>query len=421
MMSIIDTFTDKRSQKSSAYRNRKGKLDGGSAVAGVVVGISLCAAFWAGHHFWPGQQVPTQATGLPAANQPLAGQVAVPPAALAFGPKTIANIATQANKSVVNIDTASTYTVSESPMMHPFDMFGNQFGFGFPDQQQVPRQFQRRGAGTGVIIRSNGFILTNNHVVGDATDIKVTLADKRSFKGKVVGKDNFTDLALVKIDATDLPVAKLGTSKDIEAGDWAIAIGSPMGLDHTVTLGIVSALGRSLYDLKNNVELIQTDAAINPGNSGGPLLNISGEVIGINTAIRGDAQNIGFAIPVDIARDVADQLLESGKIARPYLGIYMQELETQLAKSLGLPANTKGVVLRKIGPGSPADKAGLQPGDVIQKVDGKTVATSKEVQDLVRKHKVGDTINMLVLREGQLSAVDVKIGDYPTQDRLDRN
>lgn len=402
-------------------RNRNGKLDSGSAIAGAVVGVGLCTAFWAGHQFWPGQTTNQQATGLPAQTAPLGSSVAIPPAAIAFGPKTIANIATEANRSVVNIDTASTYTISESPMVHPFDFFGNGFGFGNPEQQGVPRQFQRRGAGTGVIIRSNGYILTNNHVVGDATDIKVTLRDKRTFKGKVVGKDNFTDLALVKIDAKDLPVAKIGTSKDIEAGDWAIAIGSPMGLDHTVTLGIISALGRSLYDLRNNVELIQTDAAINPGNSGGPLLNINGEVVGINTAIRGDAQNIGFAIPIDIAKEVADQLLESGRIARPYLGIYMQELNGQLAKSLGLPENTKGVVLARVGKDSPADRAGLQQGDVIEKVDGKTVATSKDVQEMVRKHKVGDTINMLVLRDGNLNPVEVKIGDYPTQDRLDRN
>ncbi len=416
MMSIIEQ--DKKAKK---IRNKNGKLHAGSLAAGTAVGIGLCAAFWAGHQFWPGQQVPTQATGLPAATAPLSSGVSVPPAALAFGPKTIANIATEANKSVVNIDTASTYTVSESPMMRQFDFFGNSFGFGFPEQQEIPRQFQRRGAGTGVIIRPNGLILTNNHVVGNATDIKVTLADKRSFKGKVVGKDSFTDLALVKIEATDLPVAKLGTSKDIEAGDWAIAIGSPMGLDHTVTLGIVSALGRSLYDIRNNVELIQTDAAINPGNSGGPLLNIAGEVIGINTAIRGDAQNIGFAIPIDIAKDVANQLLESGKIARPYLGIYMQELNGQLAKALGLPENIKGVFLKGVGKDSPAEKGGLQAGDVIQKVDGKTVVTSKDVQDLVRKHKVGDTINMLVMRDGQLTPIDVKIGDYPNTEQLERN
>ena len=185
-------------------------------------------------------------------------------------------------------------------------------------------------------------------------DIKVTLNDKRTFKGTVVGRDSLTDLAIVKIEAKNLPAARFGTSKTIRPGDWAIAIGSPLGLDHTVTLGIISALGRSLSDLNNSVELIQTDAAINPGNSGGPLLNIHGDVVGVNTAIRGDAQNIGFAIPVDVAKDVAAQLLAHGTIARPYLGIFMQELDEKLAHSLALSPSTKGVIIAGIAPDSPA-------------------------------------------------------------------
>lgn len=225
-----------------------------------------------------------------------------PAITLKIGDNAIADIAESAAPSVVNIDTQMSVSMPRD-VFHNGRGFGNFeffFGPGFQGLPQEPRRFESRGSGSGVIVRKDGYILTNNHVVKNATAIKVTLNDKQVFKGKVVGRDSFTDLALVKIDAQDLPVARFGSSKALRPGDWAIAIGSPLGLDHTVTLGIVSALGRSLADLNNNVELIQTDAAINPGNSGGPLLNIHGEVIGINTAIRSDAQNIGFAIPIFI-------------------------------------------------------------------------------------------------------------------------
>jgi S1-C subfamily serine protease len=207
----------------------------------------------------------------------------------------------------------------------------------------------------------------------------------------------------------------LGTSKNLRPGDWAIAIGSPLGLDHTVTLGIVSALGRSLSDISslNNVELIQTDAAINPGNSGGPLLNIHGEVIGINTAIRQDGQNIGFAIPVDVFKGVADELIENGKVSRAYVGVYMQPMDKRLAKSLGVPETQSGVLVAGVQPGSPAEQAGLQREDIIQRVDGTEVESSQTVQTLVRKHKPGETISFLVLRDGKLIPIDVTIGEYP--------
>lgn len=350
-----------------------------------------------------------------------AGGAAVPPVpapssprlpALALGANTIADIAEQAAASVVNIDTSTSVALPDSPFQFFAPGFdGFEFYFGQP-QPGVPRKFESRGSGTGVIIRADGYILTNNHVVKSASEIKVRLNDKRTFKGRVVGRDRFTDLALVKIDAQGLPVARLGTSKSIRPGDWAIAIGSPLGLDHTVTLGIVSALGRSL-DGVNNVELIQTDAAINPGNSGGPLLNIRGEVIGINTAIRSDAQNIGFAVPVDVAQSVVSDLLEHGAVSRPYLGIYMQEMDEKLARSLGLAPDTAGVVVIRVGQGSPAQASGLLAGDVIQRIDGKPVGTAKEIQNIVRSHKVGDVLNMLVLRNGSLSGRSVKIGEYP--------
>jgi Do/DeqQ family serine protease len=382
-----------------------------SFLVGLIVG-GIC--FWAGHQFWP-QNSANKATNiissLPRKNQPDIER-------LPFGETTIADIASKAVESVVNIDTSSSITIANSPFSnHPLNEFDFFFGPSMNPFQgpSLPRKFEQRGAGSGIIIRSDGYILTNNHVVQKADNIKVTLNNNSSFQGKVIGRDAFTDLALVKIEANNLPVARLGSSKGLRPGDWAIAIGSPLGLSHTVTLGIISAIGRSLGGVASSIELIQTDAAINPGNSGGPLLNIHGEVIGLNVAIRGDGQNIGFAIPIDIAKTTSEELLAHGSIARPYLGIYMQDINDELAQSLGLAANTKGVIIAHVGPNSPADKAGINQGDVIQKIDGKSVTESKEVQKIIRSHKPGEKLNMLILRDNTLSAIPVTLGNHPGQ------
>lgn len=381
--------------RDSVEANPRKKFSSGSALFGLVSGLLIAAAFYGGYHFGFGQGAPQ--TGTSAPPSPIVGKLPI------GGENIIADIAAASTPAVVNIDTRTSVTVAD----HPF----NQFGLNDLFEQRRPKKYESHGSGSGVIIRPDGYILTNNHVVQQADEIKVTLADKRTFMGKVVGKDKYTDLALVKIDASNLKAAKLGVSKDLRPGDWAIAIGSPLGLSQTVTLGIVSALGRSISNL-NAVELVQTDAAINPGNSGGPLLNIRGEVIGINTAIRGDGQNIGFAIPIDVARNVADQLVKDGSIKHPYLGIAMQDLEPKLARYMGLAAGTKGVVVVKVEPGSPADSAGLVSGDIIQKVDGKTVGTSKEIQTLVRARKPGQSLNLVVLREQEAVPVEVKVGNF---------
>lgn len=395
-------------------RRAKGKMECSSLLVGILGGLLLAASFWCGHELWPRKPIQLQP------QQDSFKTITVQPngATLPFGENAVADIAAEARKCVVSIQTKGTVSVPDAPFHFnlPFKEF--EFFFG-PDSQpfggrQFQRKFESQGTGSGVVFRKDGYILTNNHVV-QADDISVAFDDKRVFKGKVIGRDSYTDLALIKIDATNLPVAKFGSSKSIRPGDWAIAIGSPLGLDHTVTFGIVSALGRSLSDVGSNVELIQTDAAINPGNSGGPLLNIHGEVIGLNTAIRGDAQNVGFAIPVNVAKDVATKLLEHGSIARAYLGIYMQDLDATLCKSLGLEEKTKGVLIARVSPGSPADKAGVQQGDVVKKIDGKPMETSKQVQELVRSHKPNDTISLLLWRNGALSAISIKIGDYPIE------
>jgi Do/DeqQ family serine protease len=392
------------------------RASGTARTFGTFIGGLLCGGliFWAGHEFWPNPgSVKLNGSGSGLSPVSMSGKVS----SEALTRNTISNIASEASKSVVNINTQTEVADEASPFG------GNGFHFFFNDQQPDaeglpnPHKMRELGSGSGVIIRPDGYILTNNHVVRKATDIKVTLSDKRTFNAKVVGRDSFTDLALLKVDATDLPAAKLGDSKNIRPGDFAIAIGSPVGLDQTVTMGIVSALGRSLTSVGNGISLIQTDAAINPGNSGGPLINIDGEVVGINTAIRGDAQNIGFSIPIDIANKVANDLLEHKNPSHPYIGILMKDMDEELAKSLGVSAASKGVVVARVQATSPAAQAGLQVGDLIQKVDGQLVSSSKELQTMVRNHKTGDDLHFLILRGNSLEAVTVKIGDFPSDEK----
>lgn len=320
---------------------------------------------------------------------------------LSMAENTIADIAEEASKSVVNIN------VRTNAQVHPML---EMMGISVPPQE---------GVGSGIIVKSNGYILTNNHVAGDASDILVTLNDKRKFKGKVVGRDVYTDLAVIKIDANDLPVAKLGVSKTLRPGDWVIAIGSPMGIDHTVTMGIISGVGRNLVNEGSRVELIQTDAAINRGNSGGPLINIRGEVIGLNELIINPqvAQNMCFAIPVDVFKDVTDNLISGKKVLHPYVGLGMQDLDEELARAMGLPKGVHGVVVIQVVPDSPAERSNLAMADVIQKVDGKDVSTAQEVKDVIKSHKPGDRLTMLVLRAGKLMPIDVVVGEFKMDDR----
>lgn len=380
----------------SSTRNKTGSSNLVFLLAGAVLGAII---FWAGHQFWPQEpQNSLKQVESTTSESKFNG---------ALGESTIADIAMEAEKSVVNINTSTRFVLAESP-----------FGLFMPS---VPRQFEQKGAGSGFVIRSDGYILTNNHVVENAQNITVTMHDKQIYPGEVVGRDKLTDLAVIKIKAKGLPVAKLGNSENLRPGDWVIAIGSPLGLEQTVTLGIVSALGRSLEGkLSQSVHLIQTDAAINPGNSGGPLLNIRGEVVGVNTAIRGDAQNIGFAIPVSIARDIADELLEKGKVGHPYLGIFMQDLTPPVAEQLGIDPNLKGTLVVRLARNGPAYNSGLRPADVITKLEGKEIKTSQDVQKLVTGYKPGDEVSTTVMRNGKAIDLRIKIGEMPEQQVLVR-
>ncbi|MBD2204478.1 trypsin-like peptidase domain-containing protein [Calothrix sp. FACHB-1219] len=289
------------------------------------------------------------------------------------------------------------------------------------DEQPMPEERIERGTGSGFILSANGELLTNAHVVADTDTVQVTLKDGRSFEGKVLGVDPVTDVAVVKIPASKLPTVKLGTSQNLIPGQWAIAIGNPLGLDNTVTIGIISATDRTSAQVgvpEKRVSFIQTDAAINPGNSGGPLLNAQGEVIGVNTAIRADAQGLGFAIPIETAARIANELFTKGRVEHPFLGVEMTDLTPTKKQQINQENQLNiqqdaGVVIKGTLDDSPAKQAGLLPGDVIQKINGKPVKTSAQVQRLVESSSVGDTLEIEVNRNGKTQTFKVQSGAYP--------
>ncbi|HEX9899037.1 MAG TPA: Do family serine endopeptidase [Candidatus Methylomirabilis sp.] len=316
--------------------------------------------------------------------------------------------------SVVNISTVTTGK-GRAPT-EQFRPFGNDpFFRDFFDRffEGMPRRRQQASLGSGVIIEKSGLILTNNHVVKDADEITVKFANKQEVKGKVVGTDAKTDLAVIRVSAKeDLPVATLGNSDTLQVGEWAIAIGNPFGLDHTLTVGVISATGRSEVGIAAYENFIQTDASINPGNSGGPLLNVRGEVIGINTAIVASGQGIGFAIPVNMARKVMEDLVKKGKVTRGWLGIGIQPLTPELAKSFGVSAD-EGILVNQIMPKSPAEAAGLKVGDLILTLDGKPIKDARQMQRLVAEAEIGKTIAVIVLRDKTKRALKVQVGEMP--------
>jgi len=316
--------------------------------------------------------------------------------------------------AVVNISTTSIVHQRQfSPFQGPFgknEPFGEFFKKFFGNQPQG--EYKRRGLGSGFIVSSDGYVVTNNHVVDGAKDIEVVLADESKYKAKVVGTDPKTDLALLKIKAPgELPYVKFGNSDALEIGDWVLAIGNPFGLGHTVTAGIVSAKGRVLgmgsYD-----DFVQTDAPINPGNSGGPLFNLRGEVMGVNTAIIARGQGIGFAIPSNIAENIIKQLKGNGRVVRGWLGVNIQEMTPEIAEGLGVKGD-KGVLIAGVTPGSPAAKAGLKRGDIILSLGGKKITKLTDITILAASSAPGTTMRLQVLRDGKEMNVDVKLGKFP--------
>jgi S1-C subfamily serine protease len=311
--------------------------------------------------------------------------------------------------SVVRIDAART--IAFNPRRSP----------RYPNP--LPEGRIEEGTGSGFIISADGRLITNAHVVEGADQVQVTLRDGRTYPGEVMGVDSITDIAAIKIDAENLPAVTFGDSERLLPGQWAIAIGNPLGLDNTVTVGIISATGRSSAQIgiaDKRVRFIQTDAAINPGNSGGPLLNAEGEVIGVNTAIRADAQGLGFAIPIETARRIAEQLFTNGQAEHPFIGIQMIDLtptnRSNIAQELGITLDeqlTAGVVVVDIVPNSPASRSELQSGDVIVSVNNQAITTGAEVQDQVESSQIGDSLIFRVNRAGRAEMIEVETGAMP--------
>jgi Do/DeqQ family serine protease len=304
--------------------------------------------------------------------------------------------------AVVNISAARMAAVRDlGPLFE--DFFGDLF------RQHPPLQRKEQSLGSGFILSADGYILTNDHVVKGAAEIKVKLSDQRIYDGKVVGSDPHTDVAVIKIEAQEkLPTVVLGDSDTLKVGQWALAIGNPFGLDRTLTVGVISATGRANIGIEDYEDFIQTDASINPGNSGGPLLNIYGEVMGINTAIVAAGQGIGFAIPINLARLIADQLIEKGEVTRGWLGVSIQPLTPELAESFGLEM-VSGALVNQVLAGSPAEKAGVKRGDVLLTYDGKPVRGVRELQLLVANTPAGSKIELVVLRQGKRLTLPVII------------
>ncbi|MBF2000334.1 MAG: trypsin-like peptidase domain-containing protein [Synechococcales cyanobacterium M58_A2018_015] len=324
----------------------------------------------------------------------------------------------QVGPAVVRIDTERTITRNPDPFFN--DPFFRRF---FGDGLIPPGPYEERlqGQGSGFIVSSDGTILTNAHVVADADRVTVILKDGRRFDGVVRGVDEVTDLAVVKINGSGLPVASLGDSDQVEVGDWAIAVGNPFGLDNTVTLGIVSTLNRSSAMAgipDKRLDFIQTDAAINPGNSGGPLLNQNGEVIGINTAIRANAAGIGFAIPINKAKEVMPQLARGQRVVHPYIGVQIANLTPDLAKqnnsdpnaTVMLPEVT-GVLVMGVVPNSPAAAAGIRRGDVITEIDGQTITSADQLQNLVERSGLGKTLRVTIRRGNSSQQVSLRTAE----------
>lgn len=324
--------------------------------------------------------------------------------------KAFCSVAKKAMPAIAFIRVEQVINGQSEAFNDPYEFFGDDLlrrFFGDPSQQQPQRQptpqFRREGAGSGFIVSKDGYILTNSHVVGDANRIIVKLHDGREFEAKKIGSDEKSEVAIIKIEADDLPTVTLGDSGNLEVGEWVIAVGNPFGLTETVTAGIVSALGRNNIGIADYENFIQTDAAINPGNSGGPLLNIKGEVIGINTAIysqSGGYMGVGFAIPINMATAIKDQLIKSGKVTRGYLGVYLQELTKDLAESLGLK-NTQGIIVSDVVEDSAAAEAGIKQDDVILKLDEKEVHDANAFRNTVSSYPPGTKIELTILRKGK--------------------
>lgn len=333
-----------------------------------------------------------------------------------FG-QAMAEITEAVKPSIVNIST--TRTVQIKGQANPFldDPFFRRF---FGDQSNMPKERKTASLGSGVIVTSDGYILTSSHVIQGADEISVTLSDEREFKGKIVGTDTLTDLGIIKIDTTNLPAISWGDSEALRVGETVLAIGSPYGLSQTVTMGIVSAVGRANVGIADYEDFIQTDAAINPGNSGGALVNVKGELVGINTAIfstTGGYQGIGFAIPTNMSKNIMDSLIDKGKVTRGWFGVTIQPLTPELAKQFNLK-DDKGALIGDVVENSPAEKAGLLRGDVIIEYKGENIEEPYQLRNMVADTPPGQTAEVKIIRENKIETKTVTIGELPVETQI---
>ena len=378
----------------------------GAIIGGVILDVGL--------RHWGGRTV----FGAPTLNVTVAHDSN--PVLLGSLPNGFASILKPVLPAVVNISSSKVVKNKgeNSPLFNdPFfrQFFGNQFG---PQQQQQPHSSREQSLGSGVIVTSDGTILTNNHVIDGATDIQVFLSDNREFPGKVIGTDPKTDVAVVKINATGLSTLPLGDSSKMQVGDIVLAIGDPFGIGKTATMGIVSATGRGGLGIENYEDFIQTDASINPGNSGGALIDLHGSLIGINTPILsgegGGNQGIGFAIPINMAHNVMNQIVEHGKVVRGYLGVHIQDVTPSLAHQFGLNQGG-GVLIGDVSPDTPAAKAGLKKGDVVLELNGRPIEAANQLQVQISQMAPGTSANMKIWRDGKSQEVSVSLGELPEQ------
>ncbi len=384
-------------------------------IMGPAMGVVMLGAVL----IWGGQSLPSS----------LASSSATPVAVPLTAPASIGftEVAKAVTPAVVNITTVTMEKVSDGRSMpdelrERMEEFfggpggpGSPRGFRGPQGPAEPRGHRGGGQGSGVIVSADGYVLTNNHVVDGAREVTVTLPDKREFKGTIVGADPKTDLAVVKIEGHGLPTVAWGDASQLQVGEYVLAVGNPFGLNSSVTLGIVSALGRGRMGITQYEDFIQTDAAINPGNSGGALVNTKGELVGINTAIfsqSGGYQGVGFAVPTSMSKPIYESLVKSGKVVRGYLGIGIQDLNQDLAKSFGIK-ESKGALVSDVKDESPAEQAGLKQGDIITTYQGSTVEDAVALQRLVTKTVVGTKVPVKVIRDGHEKDLSVTIGEQP--------
>ena len=355
------------------------------------------------------------------ANQPASLKLADPnegPSKNSFAPivkKVMPEVVNISSSKVVKTSADSSGQLPPGMQMDPF--FRQFFGDNSGHQFNAPREDRERSLGSGVIVSPEGYILTNNHVVEGATEILVTTSDKHEYKARIVGTDPRTDIAVLKIDATNLPSVTIADSSKVQVGDYALAIGDPFGVGETVTMGIVSATGRANLGIEDYEDFIQTDAPINPGNSGGALVNDRGELIGINTAIlshgSGGSQGVGFAVPANLARNVMDQIVRNGKVTRAYMGVSIQEVSPELAKAF-VEAEPRGALVGDVSSGSPAEKSGVQKGDIIVELNGKPIMDSNQLRMSISMMAPDATVILKVLRNGGERDMAVKLGVLPT-------